>query len=728
MRPGNLSGLVCFHPNIPIIWSVHSMTIPYHLRFLLFFFLLVGLPLSSQAQERAELLQQLLQPLSDTTRTTKYLQLAATYIPHEADSAAIWVDRATEAIGDGNWPPLYSETLSELSYAYMEQSVFEKANHYGLILINNYEKHEQFHLLFDMKRQLANTHSMQGETDTAKTLYVELDSLLSAQEFLDPTQGFRMRIDYYNGLGMTTAIAGDFTTSLAQFLLADSIADKHGSTMHKKECKSMLGTLYLQNDTKRAIELLKEVEKLYLEDPASYNITNVYSNLATAYVMLDSHDVAKTYLDKNIIEGRKHKDSITVGFVYLNRGNIDQDLGNYAAANQHFQTASEIFGAAGNKNLQTASKFEYVRTCLLGKIQLEESLAALPEILHYFQAENNLEKLADIYYVRAQLHYALGQYQLAFHDIEKNDSLNKVRLANNYNDEVAQMQTQYETNLYKRESAEQTILAEATKIESESKTVLLQVVGSAATLLLLILLGLVLVLNRLRQSKALIAEQKSNIEQREREKSTLLKELHHRVKNNLQIVSSLLNLQADAVKDEAAQGAFRNGQNRVEAMAMIHRYLYATDELTTLEVKSYLTQLVRSIAHSYGHDKENIDLNFDITDTPIDVDLAIPLGLIANELVSNAFKHAFKDVARPQLTVSLKLEGNLVLAVCDNGPGTDGKIIDDNSFGMELVQSLSKQLKAEMKYAFNEGACFQLTVPESTVSKTSLLAHEDRTA
>ena len=97
-------------------------------------------------------------------------------------------------------------------------------------------------------------------------------------------------------------------------------------------------------------------------------------------------------------------------------------------------------------------------------------------------------------------------------------------------------------------------------------------------------------------------------------------------------------LQGESVADEAAaQDAFKQGQNRVDAMAMIHRYLYSTDEVTTLVVKSYFTQLVQSIAYSYGYTKDDMELSFDVTEQPINVDLAIPLGLIANELVSNAF-------------------------------------------------------------------------------------------
>jgi two-component sensor histidine kinase len=222
---------------------------------------------------------------------------------------------------------------------------------------------------------------------------------------------------------------------------------------------------------------------------------------------------------------------------------------------------------------------------------------------------------------------------------------------------------------------------------------------------------------KLKKSRNEIDIQNKILAKREEEKSLLLKELHHRVKNNLQIVSSLLYLQSIAAKDHSAKNAFKEGQNRVDAMAMIHKYLYTSEELTQVNIHKYLSRLVESIAYSYNFTPKNIDLKFNIAQEPLDVDIAIPLGLIANELVSNAFKHAFVEVERPKLSINLRMDGNLVLEVADNGAGMPKDVNYENTFGMELIQSLEKQLGAKLEYHFQKGALFRLIVPKEKLRK-----------
>lgn len=120
--------------------------------------------------------------------------------------------------------------------------------------------------------------------------------------------------------------------------------------------------------------------------------------------------------------------------------------------------------------------------------------------------------------------------------------------------------------------------------------------------------------------------------------------------------------------------------------------------------------------------KNDIELSFEVTDAPIDVDLAIPLGLIANELVSNSFKHAYKDVVSPKLHVALVKEEDLLLLVKDNGSGfkEKGEALEDVSFGMELVQSLSKQLKATLDYQLEAGTVVRMTIPQATLTKSNV--------
>ena len=193
----------------------------------------------------------------------------------------------------------------------------------------------------------------------------------------------------------------------------------------------------------------------------------------------------------------------------------------------------------------------------------------------------------------------------------------------------------------------------------------------------------------------------------------LMKELHHRVKNNLQIVSSLLSLQSFRIKDKIASDAIKEGQHRIEAMSMIHQRLYATDNINEVNIKEYVTDLAESLLLAYGFAKDKFDLKLDIENEMMNVDKAIPLSLIINELVTNSFKYAFDNTAQPQLTITLTKEKSLVqLMIADNGKGLDMKHWQTNKgYGKELVNTFTKQLDGTIEVFVKNGTIFQLTFP-----------------
>ena len=193
----------------------------------------------------------------------------------------------------------------------------------------------------------------------------------------------------------------------------------------------------------------------------------------------------------------------------------------------------------------------------------------------------------------------------------------------------------------------------------------------------------------------------------------LLRELHHRVKNNLAIVTSLLNLQSGSLADPAAARAVREGRQRVEAMGLIHQRLYQTADVTTVDLRPYLTTLVEGLLAAYGFDEDRFDLVLELDLPALDVDRAVPLGLILNELVTNALKHAFAHVARPLLRLHLSAPaGGLLLEVEDNGPGwppaADRRA---GSFGTQLIEALGEQMGGQITTRNQPGACFRLWVP-----------------
>lgn len=191
----------------------------------------------------------------------------------------------------------------------------------------------------------------------------------------------------------------------------------------------------------------------------------------------------------------------------------------------------------------------------------------------------------------------------------------------------------------------------------------------------------------------------------------ILKELHHRVKNNLQVISSLLALQHNRMEDDAARASLEASRTRIEAMALIHKGLYQNEDVSAVEIGQYLASLAGSLAGSYGYGSEVIKINLKMKDELVDIDRAVPLGLIVNELVSNAFKHAFTGIGQPEVEIALMQNGQgLELRVADNGKGL--KNMEDlqkpGSFGMKLVRTLVLQLNAELHIEQQQGTIFRI--------------------
>ncbi|MEO9477519.1 MAG: histidine kinase dimerization/phosphoacceptor domain -containing protein [Cyclobacteriaceae bacterium] len=206
-----------------------------------------------------------------------------------------------------------------------------------------------------------------------------------------------------------------------------------------------------------------------------------------------------------------------------------------------------------------------------------------------------------------------------------------------------------------------------------------------------------------------IRDQKETIEKALKERESLLKEIHHRVKNNLQIIASLLYLQSGKFENEDFKKVLEEGQGRVRSMALIHQKLYENDDLKSIPFGEYLQELIGEIKASFGHEMEKVKLDIKADDVQFDVETAVPLGLIINELATNAFKYAFEGLERGSFSIALTKEGeHFVLNVSDDGKGMPSEIDikKTRSLGLRLVKMLSVQLEAEYAFESNEGTHF----------------------
>jgi two-component sensor histidine kinase len=216
-----------------------------------------------------------------------------------------------------------------------------------------------------------------------------------------------------------------------------------------------------------------------------------------------------------------------------------------------------------------------------------------------------------------------------------------------------------------------------------------------------------------------LAQKNSIIEQQSKEKDLLMMEIHHRVKNNLQIVSSLLNLQANSISDQTAKEALRESQNRVKSIALIHQKLYKQGDLSAILISDYATQLAQDLRALFNADKIEIVCKAEPASLKLDIETSISLGLILNELLTNAIKYA--QINRPggrvEMLFSDDKAGNCRLVFSDNGIGMASApdLKNTRTLGLRIVNELTRQLKGTMTYDGKRGSIFTLIFPRETL-------------
>ena len=202
-----------------------------------------------------------------------------------------------------------------------------------------------------------------------------------------------------------------------------------------------------------------------------------------------------------------------------------------------------------------------------------------------------------------------------------------------------------------------------------------------------------------------------------KEKEVLLAEIHHRVKNNLAVITGLLELQSYSSGDENAKKILRDSQMRIRSIALVHEKLYDNDNFSEIKVQDYIKELSTTIQQTMGVDAISVDISFNLEDIALPITQAIPCGLLLNEVLTNSFKHAFKGREKGKVDISFKeKDEKLCFCIKDNGIGIDSdlKPAKGSSLGMKLIRTLTKQLNAEMNVSSEEGSLFEFTFRRET--------------
>ncbi len=420
-----------------------------------------------------------------------------------------------------------------------------------------------------------------------------------------------------------------------------------------------------------------------------------YYKKAKGFIDVYLNDISREKTDQEISKGNLLK-----AIIEGNIGKCHALLKEYDIAIPFLENSINLINEY-NKGKFSSDKVENtleLADCYLQKEDYEKAKEYLLDGQDPLKIENILRRnrLLAAYYDR------IGDYKNSVDYLKRNvrirDSLNrnessmkKQQLA-----AVAGQEIEYSKKMMEQQKKD----LEQSRSDLQAKEERINIVFISLIFTLLGFAGLVFAYLKSIKNQRLIADQKRIIEASLVEKDSLLKEIHHRVKNNLQMVSSLLSLQTKNTRSKAAIEALEEGKSRVKAMALIHQKLYQNDDLSVIEMQGYIESLINSVQSVYKKGGHNINITIDAEGVELDIDRAIPFGLILNELVSNSFKYAFPDDdENGKIYIHLRKNGGQgYFEYTDNGVGLPEDTDDraNSSMGIRLMNRLVNQLQSTL--------------------------------
>ena len=508
-----------------------------------------------------------------------------------------------------------------------------------------------------------------------------------------------------NNIGKTLENVGSYDKAIEYYLKALKI--NKDNNLERKVALNLLNismAYIYQEDYNMPIPYLDEAGALAILKTNLSLQSNYTNQLGLVKMKLADYDSAIYYFNKTIEidkeRGRSYATALhNMSETYFLKGENPKA---YAIAKEGLEMkrvggdkASIIFSLHFLARIHNA--LEQHKTALEYS---QEAYALSKEINHKDREQKSMEYLSESYQGLGDYKNA-WKYRVQFEALK--DSLFNIQKA----EQMAAMAALYET-----EKKQQTIELQQSDLkvkeaslslaESTNNRLLIGVVAAVIAGLSMLLAFVI----KLRSSKKL-EQQKLEIEAKNNENETLLKEIHHRVKNNLQIISSILNIQSRNLEDQIAKDAVNEGRSRIKSMSLIHEKLYGNNQLSVINMKEYIEELNDFLFSSYKP-KNEVKRNIDIDALDLDIDTAVPIGLILNELISNSLKYAFNH-QDGELKISLKSEADShTLSVMDSGPGLPSDFRTKKSMGMRLVNALTEQINGILEISEQPGTSFTL--------------------
>ena len=597
-------------------------------------------------------------------------------------------------------------------------------------------------LLYNLSREFFNSDIDRAEKYSNRALFLS--------ERLGYKKGIAMS---YNNLGIINYYRAIYNVALTYHDRSLEIMSEIGNRKGMAGSFNNKGAVYTQQgEFALAIEQYLNSIRILEEVNDQEGVGKSYNNIGLVYYLQGNYDQAEDYYSKALEILKPLKNHSVISDIMNNLGIISFEKGEYEESLEyHFKSLDGRAGTNNQRGMATSytnigdvyaakevvdKAMEYQKKAL----EIQEELGDKKGMLSSIQglarvqslsgnSDQALKYMEDVISISSEIG-AKKELRDAYNEISeiyirKGDYKKALSFKNRY--------AQMKDTLFSEQTQEIATNLE-TKFENEKKTKEIEILqreneiqelqlGRNRILIISFTISLVLALvsvvlyartNRDRKKAfSLLQKQNESIKKQKEEKEVLLKEIHHRVKNNLQVINSLIRLQCAYTDDQVALDLFDECQNRIISMALIHEKMYESHDLSNVNIQEYIAELSQNLLRSYRLHK-NVDLDIDVSVKTLTLDTLIPLGLLLNELISNSLKHAFLD-DKEDGVITVKLDrdsssGKFVLEIGDNGIGLPNDFTFNSALtlGIELVVTLSSQLDGTIERIEKPGSHFRI--------------------
>jgi two-component sensor histidine kinase len=437
---------------------------------------------------------------------------------------------------------------------------------------------------------------------------------------------------------------------------------------------------------------------------SEYNRSLAMTNLAKVLVRDKQYEKAKIYIKKSLQISEKIQNPKQIDF---NKKILIIIL----LAENKFEETIEIYNQIKNSENEVSDENLdlFKGTAYNGLNKYEEAFKVLSSMKEYISSSTDNEEKIDYYKQLAICNYALGNFRVAYDNMLKKNEIESKFLEDKGSMRTLGLQIKFE--LSQKNYAIQKLQLEK-KIAKEKQlkqSATLNLLIGGSVLLVILIAVLVWAYQFRKRGNFIFGLSRIQLQNAIQEKEVLVKEIHHRVKNNFQLISSMMNIQA-MDKSIDVEEFVKRTTSRIVSLSSIHEKLYLKDNLYQLDANEYVKEMASYVKSSFMDLPTVIDYQFSDDVVILDLETIMPLGLIINELLTNSYKYAFKGRAKGLIEISIKqvASGKYKLTYADNGVGINEGASFSKSIGMNLVDALSKQLGAQSKMSFDNGAHFEI--------------------